>query len=437
MPSQQNGNLAARKSVVFIALSMTLIIAVAVYWFFAEAWVVRNRLATAQTALKSREYLRALAELDEVVQTDNSNPEAFLLFARTLRHLRRFDEAKSALKKATVLGAPAERLKREQWLIMAQSGQLNEALPHFAELLVAPGDDGAEICEAFAHGLISAYRLPESIEVLQAWEKDYPQDPEPHFLFAKLQKAQFGPTSRVIERLQKAVMLAPDRDDIRLELATTLLELRDNEGAEAHFLILLKRLPENVAVQVGWCRVLMENGQIENARSRLLNLTEKYPNNFSVMLLLGQLELAAKRNTEALNWLQQAVLLRNYDREARYSLASAMQALGRTEEAQAHFDYVARAQAAHSQIGRLVARILNNSSDVESRLEIANLIQQYGDPTEYVLWLDSILAIDAHDTRAQASLTKYYQSMEPTDRVPDNLSSGGPPPSMAPSESRP
>jgi tetratricopeptide (TPR) repeat protein len=396
-----------KRSIVILVSIISLTASIAIVSSTRTSLTLRGRLQSARDALQSRDYAHAQTQLQEAVRIDPTNGETHLLIARVNRHLGKLDEARTSLQMALQYGAEEARVRREEWLTLAQGGQMLEAMPHLAELLVAPGEDGPEICEAYAVGLIRVYRLSEGIEILRAWEKDYPNDPQPHFFFAKILKVQTGVTSTVIERLEKALRLAPNRDDIRRELALSLIELRNYDTAREHLARHLAANPGDIEAQVGWCRLLIENGDIEEAKSRLETLVRSNRENFAALLALGQIELSAGRPRNALSWFERALRLRPFDVELRYALANAFQATGATEAAKTHFDYVVNARNAHRRIEQLIAKVLANNTDLDARFEIADLLGKYGDPMEQRQWLQSILALDPSNDRAQSALANY------------------------------
>src|SRR5947207_1480547 len=91
----------------------------------------------------------------------------------------------TAINRAKSLGYAPDAVRREWILTNAQSGRLGEAEPALERLLVDPQDDGAEICEAFVTGYFANYRIDSAMQLLDAWERDYPTDGQPHYLRGK------------------------------------------------------------------------------------------------------------------------------------------------------------------------------------------------------------------------------------------------------------
>ena len=190
-----------------------------------------------ESALNSRRIPAALDWLARAEAVQPSDRRTQFDLARANRLSGRFVEMQTHLQKARDLGFPADRLKREQHLAMAQSGRIREIEPQLAELFSSPGEDGREICEAVVSGMFLCYRLQDAFTILGAWRRDYPTDPQPDVVEG-LYNFQKRVWLKAAESFEKAIRLAPGRDDVRLHLADSLRNLQrldeaqKNEGRE-------------------------------------------------------------------------------------------------------------------------------------------------------------------------------------------------------------
>lgn len=376
--------------------------------YFGNDWRIERQLNIARSALKSRDPDRALAALEAATQVSPNHGEVYLLMARAYRRQGRLSEVRRSLQTAQQLGITKGRIQREEWLAMAQTGQMTSAGPHLAELLFDPGDDGPEICEAYANGYLLSYRFAEAFAVVDAWQKDFPQDPQPH-MFRGLVSDKDSAWTAAADHFQKAFDLAPNRIDIRLRLANALLALRRTPEAASHFQELLKRNPHSREAQTGWGRTLVEQGQTDQARDVFSDLLKTHADDFDTILALGQLELSVNNLDRALTLLQQATKLNPDDYEARNSIAGALQRAGRAAEARSHFEFVVKAQESNLRIQTLKDRVTANSNDLEARYELTELLRNNGSQTDRVAWLRSIIEIDPKHQRAQAALAEHYE----------------------------
>ena len=158
--------------------------------WFGPSWIARGAQWQARQQLVARQPEKALRWLDLATAVVGANSDERFLRARAQRKLGRLDLAKSLLLHAFELGYPRDRLEREQWLCMAQTGQLRQAEPHLVQLLTDPQGDVEEICEAFVNGFGMNYRFDDALKVLDAWISDYGQDPYPYYLRGRIFRIQ-------------------------------------------------------------------------------------------------------------------------------------------------------------------------------------------------------------------------------------------------------
>ena len=189
-----------------IMITLVVLVAVTIGFLLThlEDLRVARQLAVARRALKDRDGDKALSAAREAVRLSPRQGEAHFTLARAFRRQGQLDKVRESLEHAAKLGVPPDRIRREEWLALAQAGQMKEAQPHLSELLINPGDDGPDICEAYANGFFLTYRLDAAEQILDAWEKDFPQDPQPHVFRASMNsKMHNWPTT--ISHLRKAI----------------------------------------------------------------------------------------------------------------------------------------------------------------------------------------------------------------------------------------
>lgn len=393
-----------RRAVLLCACLVTL---AGLYTAGRTAWFT-VRLELARRALQARDARRALEHLQAVEPAAPDHAELNFLLARTYRRLGRLDLVRTRIERAWKSGYSIDRLKREQWLALAQAGQLREAEPHLPRLLAEPGEDGPEICEAFINGYLQTYRFQEAAGLLDAWQADYPNDPQPEYIRG-LYAEHNGRDSEAAEAYRRALRLAPDRRDVRMALAQVLVDLRRHDEAAEQIGRLLKEDPENPDLRAGWGQCLMEQGRLSQAREIFVGLLKAHPDHFGSRLALGQLEFKAGRPQDALKWLEPVVEEQPLHYSARFALASALQAAGRREEAARHFEYVAAAQRGLSRARELMDRVKADPKDTELRYQIGTILLQYDSPAEGAGWLRSVLELQPDHRPTHLALADYYE----------------------------
>jgi tetratricopeptide (TPR) repeat protein len=332
----------------------------------------------AKRYLLAQQNEQALRELRLALQLDSDRAETHFLLARTHRRLGNLAKVPTLLRRAVKLGGPPERAQRETWLLLAQSGRLREAEPHLANLLMDPRDDGPDICEAFVQGYFANLRVDEALQLLDVWQKQYPDDAKPHFMRAYLLDA--------LSLFPEAV--AAYREGLKR---------------------CLDQSPDNCEAAAIWATCLFERDEIEKAQQVLEPLLGEGIDDFQARKLAGQIALAEGRFEDALPHLLAAVGQRPYDTTARYALAKALQGVGRTEDAQPHLAYVDSAKEPLDRLTQQLNLAVEQPRNVELRFEIATTLLKYGSQDDAARWLQSVLQLEPDHQGAREALADLYQ----------------------------
>lgn len=374
---------------------------------FARPLLRQYRLTMARDCLRARQIEEALTWLEAVEAANPNDGEVQFLMARARRRQGAFDSIPEHLEKARKLGFPSERLERERWLVLAQSGQLREAELHLDELLADPQGDAQEICEAFVSGYLRAYRFGRASDLLQAWEADFPNDPQPLFWRGRICQ-HMRRDRQALALCREALDLAPDRVDLRLELATLLAERHEFEEAERHFRRCAEDAPDNPDVLVGWGKCLAESRQIDRSRSLFLRALEENPSHFEALYGLGRLESRAGNKQEAVKWFQLALQQDSRHPRMRFALASALQATGQSEAAKEHYQYFVDSKRELEELDKLMDRVHEEPDLVDVRYEIGMKYMQYVSAVQGAVWLHSVLDLDPSHVPTHEALAAYY-----------------------------
>jgi len=390
------------RALVVIAAVLLVVLVV-----FARPLLKQYRLAKARDCLRARQIEEALDWLQAANSADPRDGGVHFLMARALRHQGAFDSVPEHLEKARRLGFSSERLERERWLVLAQSGQLREAELHLDELLADPQGDAREICEAFVSGFLRVYRFGRASDLLQAWQADFPDDPQPLFWRGRICQ-HLRRDRQALALCREALDLAPDRTDLRLELATLLAERREFEEAGEHFRRCAEETPDDLDVLVGWGNCLAEQGHIDQSRPLLLQAREENPRHFEALYGLGRLEARAGNKGEAVKWLQLALEQDSRHPRAHFALASALQATGQTEAAKEHYQFFVDAKREMEEIDKLMEQVNEEPKLVDARYQIGIKYMQYVSSRQGAVWLHSVLDLEPSHGPAHEALAAYY-----------------------------
>ncbi|MDA1017956.1 MAG: tetratricopeptide repeat protein [Planctomycetota bacterium] len=373
------------------------------------AWIA-YQLHQAKSAIDDDRPQEAIDRLEAALEYDADNAELHFWMARALRHAGRFEAINHHLQLARTNAADVGRLQREQWLVLAQSGRLREVERHLPALLQSAGDDGREICQAYCYGYLLNLRTNEALTLIDVWQKDFPQDPRPHFMrgLAMQMLSRFPESAAAI---RAGLAIAPNRSQMQLRLGEILTELREFEDAAAAFEKCLEGDPNDANALIGRAHCLYNLGQADEARVIAQRVCDTTKDHFDALALLGEIELASRRFKTAAAALEAASKLRPKDVTVRYGLAQALQALDENAEAAKHFEYVAVAQQQLALSSKKIQDALELPNDAKLRVEIGEILLQYGEPNDAARWLRAAVEIDWSNQHAHELLARHYETL--------------------------
>ncbi len=375
--------------------------------------------------LAARDYDRAETCLAWLNRFPPRSADSLFLEARLHRKRHETVEATKLLELAGERGVDRRRILGELLLIQAQAGDLTSIAGELNRWLLNPGDDGAEICEAYVNGALIAGDPAVALTILSAWKTEYPRDPQPYYAEGR-RYDHLGQTAEAEQALRAALERQPRHWPARYALGRMLLDLnRADEAREAFEGALPMR--ENAAPRYGRARCLRIQGRLDEAVAELEGLTqvpqERILISFQrvgepergrpIELELGMLLSERQRYAEALPWLE---LVLRHDRrqlEARYARAVALRAAGQTEAADAELREVQRIRGLVAEADRLVDEVRRNPEDpqLEARLRIGEIFITESHGVRGEFWLREVLRREPRHRRAHQLLADYYAEL--------------------------
>lgn len=390
-------------------------------------WLVWCPQQFARQALARRDYDAALDWASQAARLDEHNAETEFLLARIERKLGHLDQTEKHLGRAAKLGLESERRRREEVLAQAQVGTLEGILSKLDQMLVDQRGDGADICEAYANGLLINGQLNEAEGLIQQWSQAFPDDPVPDYLRGRLAESRhvYADAERSYrDALKKNSRHFPSA----YGLGRCLIELhRWQEAHDSFRTCLAMRVP--APAQLGMARCLMNQGDDAQARELLLRAVA-VPRAIRMEALkrvgestefdqlgfeLGALEAKLSHFADAVTWLEQAVAHNPKHRQAHYQLALALNALGRETEAQPHLDYFTSVQKKLDELDRLHGIVQRHPEDLDSQCQFGKLHLEVDSDAVGLFWLRAVLSRDPHHRPTHAVLADYYATKAAVD----------------------
>lgn len=335
------------------------------------------------------------------------NAETAFLQARILRREGDSDGFRQALAKADRYGCSKQQLSREQILMLAQLGQLRGVEHRLKELLINPGEDGREICEAFVTGYVLNHRLDEASLILETWVSAFPNDAQPHLFRGKIKSLLHDYTGATAD-LHNAIKRDPSLVEAHFELGLVYVEQGQLDDAATNFKLATRdpKFQQRARVKLAMC--LSRQSKYAQATQLLSEVLENEPRNAEALLERGKLRLLDGKPAEAIRDLQVLVEIAPNLIEARFQLGVALTQVGHSGEATPHLAFTDVGQSEMQQAERLTDRVAEHPDDINARYEAAMIFLKYGQDEKALHWLRSILNYSPQDLRTIQSLTEWY-----------------------------
>lgn len=407
---------------------LTILLAVSALGIGLAAWHrsrENGRRQQIAAALAARDPAHARDLLLAQAKADATDAETAFLLARAERRLNDFPAAGRYLARARELGYGDQQVAGEELLLLAQSGHLDRAEPHLARLLEEAGGDLPEICEAYVVGYFRHLKFDAAQRLLDRWEQESPEDPQPHLLRASMW-AHLERWSQAEQAAREALQRAPEHETARFGLAGALYRQNRYHEAAAEYKWCLEADPQRHEARSGLADCLFNLGENDQARAMFAEVLANDPEHFGARLGLGQLALSDGRPDEALNWLTPAARARPFDLGARYHLALALKATGRAEEAEQHFEFVKVAQAQLDRYAVLSDVVAREPGNLAARHELGVIVLRYFDPAKGLGWLESVLERDPQHQATHRVLAEYFERRAERERAAYHRRMGAP-----------
>lgn len=363
-------------------------------------------LAIARHRIEQQEFEHGLWWLDWANWISPENARVEFLYARICRKKGEMREVGIHLQRAVDFGFPLELADREQWLALAQSGQMREAETHYRVLLTDARGDEAEICEAFVIGYCKLRQFEKAVQLLRAWSADLPTDPLPHYYWGLIEQESKS-WDEAIRHYEQALRLNPKYSPAALAIATCFLETKHPQEALDYYQVATQDPRHSTTAMVGEAHCLRELGRSDEARAILARALASDPDDSRAILEMSNVELEAAEFKAALSRLESLVEREPHNLDARFAYATALRGTFRTDEAKEQLEIVSEARKQLVKAVNLAGE-MKSPNDVDTRYEIGAIHLKYGEPTEGLFWLTSVLEYDPKHLPTHRTLAEYY-----------------------------
>ena len=249
-----------------------------------------------------------------------------------------------------------------------------------------------------AHRLLAAMYydagvIPAAIEHLKATARLAPTDSRPHRLLGLIHN-DYERYPEAVEHYRESLRRSPDqpdRDDVLVELAGSLVKLRSHREA----LATLEPLPKVDAADLIRAECLLAIGDRAAARALVDSLLRASPDDLGALVLDGSVHLEDGDPQGALGPLQRVVGRHPRDYLARLKLAQAYAGCGREAEADEARAEAERIRALRREFADLHQEAWTKPADTAVRRRLAAMAAALDRPDLEEVWLEAAAALEA------------------------------------------
>ena len=371
----------------------------------------RSHYQTAQQAAERRDWKAARESLKEALRLWPDSPDTYLLAARVERRLEHLDVAKQHLDNCQRLqGSETQAVKVERALLRVHAGELAE-VEKFLRACVQQDDPATvEILDILAAALELNYREAEAQRCLDDLLQRQPE----HFdaLVRRGRTARnMGWYEDAIRYYEKALLIRPDVDNVRLAMAELQVGYGLFDQAREHLERLRERQPQNPSVLFGLARCAAGTGENDKALHLFDQMLTANPNNWMVLNERGKLAVQRDRPEDGVSDLRRADSLAPPD-VAPTDLVKCLLLLGKHDEARKYQEKAARILADRkrsAELGDLIREKTPN--DPEPRHEMGLVLLRLGKQRDAVHWFRTALEKNPGHRKSHEALVEFFQSV--------------------------
>lgn len=364
----------------------------------------------AKYELALRNDNKATRWLDIAESLNGDRSEISLLKARVARRFNDLDEMEKQLREAIAGKCDTNRIDRERTLALAQAGQIDRVIREIEEWLADPGDEVADLADAYSSALQQKGRTNEAKVVLNVWIADCPSDPRPHVQLARIAETELSP-ELAEQQYKLAIDKNPDYPVANYFYGRFLL----TQKQPAESIKILSRCLEIDPSTSPAAKVLLAAshrllGQRDTAFDLLQDViaTPKRPLADSFVRLsavpeqgeaefeLGKLYFDESNYELAESYFRKASELSPDHFDAERQLGLTLQRLGKDSEADIVMKRVEQKRKELADIMPYVDRINVKPEDFEARYQIGEVLLRNGREERAIQYFEGVL-IDAPD----------------------------------------
>jgi tetratricopeptide (TPR) repeat protein len=349
----------------------------------------------------------ALVKLRELEKKTGKTGQLEYLRSRTYRHLANYEKALQHLDLAKQLKFTPELIRREQMLLDAQQGYVEDPEKDLERLLMNAGSDIGEVCLAFTYGYLIRMRFQEALGMIGLWKRNDSKSPHPAYLTALM--AQYQRQWDVADKLlDESLKLQPDFLPGILAKAQNKSKMSQFAEAVPYYKQYLARVDDNAEAKRGMAEALFGSGAPGESLTLLRELIDGGDRTFETRLLLGKSQLETGDAQGAVDSLVPLSQLWPDDVDLNYTLSRAYSQLGQEERANVHLAAMETGRKKLENIDLRLREAEMSQDNPMLRYEMGHLLLHYSSREEGRVWLQSALMQNPGILQAHQDLEQYF-----------------------------
>ena len=376
-------------------------------------------------AMAAREFDVAESLIEWTSQLYCSNGETAFWNARLHRKRLDVEAVPAMLQLAFDRGFDKDRIARESVLLQVQTGEIDEVSREIEAMIADPGEDGAEICEAYTNGALINGETSLALTTIQIWKDEFPTDAQPYYALARVlehQRREKEAREQLEFAVQKCSRHWPSRyalarlliDANRATEAMTLIEparvMRHN-GAMLYLLARCQRTTGSASEAAALLRQVLDTGTDEI--SLAFRCVGEAGDSTVVKLELASVEAGEQNYDTAVALLDEVLTDDPQNLDARYLRGTSLRSLKKFEAATSDLQQVEQIREMLKEVDQLVDQVEQNPSEpqLEKRFRIGEIYIKYESGRRGEFWLRDVLNRNPAYLPAHALLAEYYEKL--------------------------
>jgi tetratricopeptide (TPR) repeat protein len=310
-----------------------------------------KHIARGEEFLQKRKFQEAVMEFRAAADIDKYSAGAQWGLARAFENLGQFNEALEALRRT------------------------NELAPDNFEAKTRLGN---------YYLLVQPPMISETEKILEEIYQTNPEFIEAHILQASVYAAQNKPEKEILDVLNGAIALDPNRTESYISLARFFMKQNKAAEAEAALQKGIAVNPSRALAFVEYGRFLFFANRAADAETQYRKATEVEPNNYEARAAIAEFFVAQKQFDKAETAYKDLVRIQENSPESRTELANFYASIGRRDEAVAIFN-----------------QILSESSDyVRARYRLGEIYLEQKESAKVTEQIEALLKVNDKDAEA-------------------------------------